>query len=123
LYIYDNNGHGYSRLPHYLTLEYVENTIGVDKRKSITLYFSIPSKAEHLVLRVKQDNRSEEEIFIKLMFDDENKYKAYGHFKSRIITPTLSEISELTDITASVTEIKNNKKVEGLILEYKKKMH
>ena len=42
---------------------------------------------------------------------DENKYKLYGHLKSRVLAPAQKEINKKTDVFLAFSEIKKGKKV------------
>lgn len=52
------------------------------------------------------------------------KYKQYGHFKSRVITPSVKELNEKTDVQVTFKEIRKGRKVikiEFTIKHFKEK--
>lgn len=44
----------------------------------------------------------------------DGKYKLYGHLKSKVIVPAITEISEKTDITVTMEEIKKGRAVASI---------
>ncbi|WP_306978422.1 replication initiation protein [Alkalibacillus salilacus] len=44
----------------------------------------------------------------------EDKYKRYGHFKSRVLTSSIEELNANTDITVSFEEVRKSRKIEKI---------
>jgi len=52
---------------------------------------------------------------IKECLGCEDKYPMYGHFKDRVIKPSIEEITDLTTIKVTYTEVKYSRSVEDII--------
>lgn len=54
---------------------------------------------------------------LKVILGVSDKYKLYGHFKSRIIIKAQKDLQQHTDISFSFTEVKKGRKVMGILFE------
>lgn len=54
---------------------------------------------------------------LKIILGVSDKYKLYGHFKSRIIIKAQEDLEQHTDISFSFTEIKKGRKVTAILFE------
>lgn len=50
-----------------------------------------------------------------------DKNKAYGHFKSKVLLPSIDEINEQTDLSVWFTEEKTGRKISGLTFKIEEK--
>lgn len=95
------------------TMYQLENVVRLNSVYSIRIYE---------LLKQYEKIRKREftlEALRTLLGIEPNKYKQYGHFKSKVLLVSQQELREKTDIEFDFTEIKTGRKVTGILFNIK----
>ncbi|MFK7799529.1 MAG: replication initiation protein [Aureispira sp.] len=88
----------------------IRNVLKISSVYSIRIYELLK---QYETLGYREFNLEE----LKVILGVSDKYKLYGHFKSRIIIKAQEDLQQYTDITFSFREIKNGRKVVAILFE------
>lgn len=104
------------QLKERFTTYQLENVIQLNSVYSIRIYELLKQYES-----IKKRNFPLEELREKLGIE-KTKYKQYGHFKNRVLTVAQEEVAEKTDIQFTFEEVKQGRKVVGIVFKIKGKM-
>ncbi|WP_077210379.1 replication initiation protein [Bacillus dakarensis] len=104
------------QLKERFTTYQLENVIQLNSVYSIRIYELLKQYES-----IKKRNFPLEELREKLGIE-KTKYKQYGHFKKRVLTVAQEEVAEKTDIQFTFEEVKQGRKVVGIVFQIKGKV-